>query len=106
MAIIVTGSAGFIGYHVSLALLARGERVIGIDNLNAYYDPGLKSARLNGLQADRGFTFAELDVADLAAYSALAGRHRDEITGVIQLAAQAGVRHSLTAPFDNLHSNH
>ena len=53
MAIIVTGSAGFIGFHVSLALLARGERVIGVDNLNAYYDPALKRARLTRLQADR-----------------------------------------------------
>jgi UDP-glucuronate 4-epimerase len=105
MAIIVTGSAGFIGYHVSLALLARGERVIGIDSLNPYYDPGLKRARLEGLRADPGFTFAELDVADLAALGALARRHRDETTGVIHLAAQAGVRHSLKAPFDYVHSN-
>src|SRR5918996_1694588 len=105
MAIIVTGSAGFIGYRVSLGLLARGEGVIGIDSLNAYYDPELKRARLAGLRADRGFTFAELDVADLVALGALARRHRDEITGVIHLAAQAGVRHSLTAPFDYVHSN-
>ena len=62
MAIIVTGSAGFIGYHVSLALLDRGERVLGIDDLNAYYDPALKRARLERLRADPGFAFAELDV--------------------------------------------
>jgi UDP-glucuronate 4-epimerase len=105
MAIIVTGAAGFIGYHVSQALLARGERVIGVDDLNAYYDPALKQARLARLQADAGFSLAELDVADLAALRALAGRHGHEVTGVIHLAAQAGVRHSLTAPFDYVHSN-
>jgi UDP-glucuronate 4-epimerase len=105
MAIIVTGSAGFIGFHVSLALLAGGERVIGVDDLNAYYDPALKQARLARLQADVGFSFAEIDVADLAALRALAGRHRSEVTGVIHLAAQAGVRHSLKAPFDYVHSN-
>ncbi len=105
MAIMVTGSAGFIGYHVSHALLARGERVIGVDDLNAYYDPALKQARLARLEADRRFTSARLDVADLAALRALARRHRNEITGVIHLAAQAGVRHSLTAPFDYVHSN-
>jgi UDP-glucuronate 4-epimerase len=105
MAIIVTGSAGFIGYHVSLALLDRGERVIGIDDINAYYDPTLKRARLTRLEAHAGFAFTELDVADLAALRELAGRHRSEITGVIHLAAQAGVRHSLKAPFDYVHSN-
>ena len=80
MAIIVTGCAGFIGYHVSLALLGRGERVIGIDNLNAYYDPALKRARLDGLEDHAGFRFAKLDVADLAGIKALARRHRSEIT--------------------------
>ena len=63
MAVMVTGCAGFIGYHVSLALLGRGERVIGVDNVNAYYDPALKLARLAGLADRAGFTFAELDVA-------------------------------------------
>ena len=105
MATIVTGCAGFIGYHVSLALLGRGERVIGIDNLNDYYDPALKRARLDGLEGHAGFAFAKLDVADLRGVGALARRHRSEITGVIHLAAQAGVRHSLTAPFDYVHSN-
>jgi UDP-glucuronate 4-epimerase len=105
MAIIVTGSAGFIGFHVSLALLARGERVVGVDNLNPYYDPGLKEARLARLQDHDRFIPARLDVADLEAVRALAGRHRSEITGVVHLAAQAGVRHSLTAPFDYVHSN-
>jgi UDP-glucuronate 4-epimerase len=105
MATIVTGCAGFIGYHVSLALLGRGERVIGIDNLNEYYDPALKRARLGGLEDHAGFRFAKLDVADLAGITSLARRHRSEISGVIHLAAQAGVRHSLTAPFDYVHSN-
>ena len=105
MAIIVTGSAGFIGYHVSLALLARGERVVGIDNLNVYYDPALKEARLARLESHDRFASARLDVADLEAVRALAQRHRSEVTGVIHLAAQAGVRHSLTAPFDYVHSN-
>jgi UDP-glucuronate 4-epimerase len=105
MAIIVTGCAGFIGYHVSRALFARGEQVIGIDSVNSYYDPALKRARLAELEHHAGFTFARLDVADLAGVSALARRHRCEVTGVIHLAAQAGVRHSLTAPFDYVHSN-
>ena len=105
MAIIVTGCAGFIGYHVSRELLARGERVIGVDDVNSYYDPALKRARLDRLKGHAGFGFAKLDVGDRAGISALARRHRSEITGVIHLAAQAGVRHSLTAPFDYVHSN-
>jgi UDP-glucuronate 4-epimerase len=105
MAIMVTGSAGFIGYHVALALLGRGERVIGVDNVDSYYDPALKRARLARLADHAGFTFAELDVADRAGMSALARRHGAAITGVVHLAAQAGVRHSLTAPFDYVHSN-
>jgi UDP-glucuronate 4-epimerase len=105
MAIIVTGSAGFIGYHVSLALLGRGERVIGVDNVNSYYDPALKRARLARLTDHAGFTLVELDIADRAGVSTLARRHRSAVTGVIHLAAQAGVRHSLTAPFDYVHSN-
>lgn len=105
MAVLVTGSAGFIGYHVSQALLARGERVIGVDNLNDYYDPALKRARLAHLEAHAGFAFARLDIADLAAMQALARRHQGDLTGVIHLAAQAGVRHSLTRPFDYVHSN-
>jgi UDP-glucuronate 4-epimerase len=105
MAIMVSGSAGFIGYHVSLALLDRGERVIGIDNVNPYYDPALKRARLARLEQHAGFVSAEADVADLAALRALARKHRSEITGFVHLAAQAGVRHSLKAPFDYVHSN-
>ena len=77
MTVLVTGSAGFIGYHVAEALLARDEAVLGIDNLNSYYDPALKRARLERLQAQPGFTFAQADIADLAAITALARRHRD-----------------------------
>ncbi len=105
MTILVTGSAGFIGYHVSLALLGRGEAVLGIDDLNGYYAPALKRARLERLQAKAGFTFEQVDIADLAAITQLAGRHREEISGVVHLAAQAGVRHSLKAPFDYARSN-
>jgi UDP-glucuronate 4-epimerase len=103
MAVLVTGSAGFIGYHVAHALLARGEQVIGLDSLNAYYDPGLKRARLERLQAQPRFTFEHADIADLAAMRELARRH--EIDAVVHLAAQAGVRHSLEAPFDYVHNN-
>jgi UDP-glucuronate 4-epimerase len=103
--ILVTGAAGFIGFHTSQILLARGDEVVGLDNLNDYYDPALKRARLDGLEGHAGFRFAKLGVADLAGVTALARRHRSEITGVIHLAAQAGVRHSLTAPFDYVRSN-
>src|SRR5262245_10920447 len=94
MAVMVTGCTGFIGYHVSLARLGRGDEVIGVDNLNDYYDPALKLDRLAGLAERAGFTFAELDIASRTGVKALTRRHRSEITGVIHLAAQAGVRHS------------
>jgi UDP-glucuronate 4-epimerase len=105
MTILLTGCAGFIGYHVSVALLARDELVLGVDNLNGYYDPALKRARLERLRAEAGFAFAQADIADLEAITGLVRRHRDEITGVVHLAAQAGVRHSLKAPFDYVRSN-
>ena len=105
MTVLVTGAAGFIGYHVSRALLARGEAVIGVDNLTPYYDPALKRARLARLEAEPGFRFAELDIADREAMTALAREHAPAITGVVHLAAQAGVRHSLTQPFDYVRSN-
>ena len=94
--ILVTGAAGFIGYHVAEALLARGERVLGIDNLNAYYDVTLKEARLARLNANPSFSFRKASISDRAAVSALA---KDEMTGIVHLAAQAGVRHSLTDPY-------
>jgi UDP-glucuronate 4-epimerase len=105
MTVLVTGSAGFIGYHVSEALLARGDAVLGIDNLNSYYDPALKRARLERLRAHLGFAFEQADIADFGAIMRLARRHRDAIAAVVHLAAQAGVRHSLKAPFDYVRSN-
>jgi UDP-glucuronate 4-epimerase len=100
MSVLVTGAAGFIGYSVASALLARGETVIGVDNMNAYYEVGLKRARLARLRGD--FSFHEIDIADDAAVRALPG---DGITGIVHLAAQAGVRHSLTDPYTYVTSN-
>ncbi len=103
MTIVVTGAAGFIGYHVADALLRRGEAVLGVDDLNPYYDVGLKRARLARLQALDGFAFAPLDLAEPGALeAALAGYDVDRI---VHLAAQAGVRHSLVAPFDYTRAN-
>jgi UDP-glucuronate 4-epimerase len=93
--ILVTGAAGFIGYHVAQALLARGDRVLGLDNLNDYYDPALKQARLARLSG-RQFVFARCDLVDRAAVLDLFARH--PIDAVVHLAAQAGVRYSLTHP--------
>lgn len=103
MAILVTGAAGFIGYHVAAALIRRGDRVIGIDNLNDYYDVALKAARLAQLDEVTGFRFERIDIADQAALSALAERH--EIDGIIHLAAQAGVRASIEQPRRYVRSN-
>jgi UDP-glucuronate 4-epimerase len=100
--ILVTGAAGFIGLHVALALLARGEKVLGVDNLNPYYDPALKKARLALLQEHTHFSFVEADIADAEAMMALAAQ---PITHIIHLAAQAGVRYSLEAPLLYAHSN-
>lgn len=103
MAVLVTGAAGFIGFHMAGALLARGERVIGIDNLNAYYTPELKKSRLEILGREPGFSFEKFDIADAAELKDLASRTR--VRRIVHLAAQAGVRHSLEAPFDYAHSN-
>jgi len=98
MSILVTGAAGFIGSYVSRALLARGETVIGVDNLNPYYPVSLKKARLEPLNAEAAFTFRELDIAD---YAALTEAVKDAgVTAIMHLAAQAGVRHSIEAPFE------
>ena len=96
MRVLVTGVAGFIGYHVAQALLARGAEVVGVDELNAYYDVRLKQARLEG-----GFTFHQLDIADHAAVLRLG----DGVEAVVHVAAQAGVRYSLDNPFAYVTSN-
>lgn len=92
----VTGSAGFIGYHVSERLLNRGDVVIGIDNVNDYYDVTLKEARLARLRKHRNFRFERLDIADQHALAALFEREKPDV--VVNLAAQAGVRYSLENP--------
>jgi UDP-glucuronate 4-epimerase len=98
MPILVTGAAGFIGYHVSKALLARGESVVGLDNLTPYYDVALKEARLARLEGSPGFSFVRADISDRLAFGkALAGV--ENIDRVVHLAAQAGVRYSLDHPF-------
>jgi UDP-glucuronate 4-epimerase len=104
MPILLTGAAGFIGYHVSQALLARGESVIGVDNLNDYYDVSLKEARLAQLMGQRSFTFQRADIAERAAIEALCARH-PEIDRIVHLAAQAGVRYSLVNPFAYAEAN-
>jgi UDP-glucuronate 4-epimerase len=104
MSILVTGVAGFIGFHVAKALLERGERVLGIDNLNAYYDVKLKKARLAQLRAFSGFAFAKLNVADREGIFATIESHRD-LRSIIHLAAQAGVRYSLKNPYAYVDAN-
>lgn len=104
MSVLVTGAAGFIGHHVSEALLAQGERVIGVDNLNDYYDVRLKEARRDRLLRHNAFSFEHLDIADRADIEALGERH-DEVTRVVHLAAQAGVRYSLENPYAYVQSN-
>jgi UDP-glucuronate 4-epimerase len=104
MSVLVTGAAGFIGFHVAKALLGRGDKVVGIDNLNDYYDPNLKRARLGQLDAYPGFAFFRLDVSDREAVLALVEARKD-LRSIIHLAAQAGVRHSLTHPFVYVDAN-
>src|ERR1700675_3667766 len=96
MTTLVTGAAGFIGYHVAERLLAQHEHVVGIDNLNPYYDPSLKRARLKLLARRLGFEFVELDIASRAEMEALF--RREPFDRVIHLAAQAGVRYSIENP--------
>jgi UDP-glucuronate 4-epimerase len=103
MKILLTGAAGFIGMATALRLLARGDEVVGVDNLNDYYDVNLKLARLQQLQSHPGFRFVRLDVADRAGMQALFGAERFD--RVIHLAAQAGVRYSLVNPHAYVESN-
>jgi len=103
MTILVTGAAGFIGSQVCRRLLARGDEVIGVDSMNAYYDPALKAARLALLSDRKGFSFHRLDIAEPGALEA---RLKGETIGrVVHLAAQAGVRYSLENPRAYIHAN-
>jgi UDP-glucuronate 4-epimerase len=104
MQVFVTGAAGFIGAAVSDALLARGDRVVGIDNLNAYYDVSLKQARLDRLKPRNNFSFRAADISDRDTMLALANDFPD-IDGIVHLAAQAGVRYSLIDPYTYVTSN-
>ena len=101
--ILVTGAAGFIGFHVSRRLLDRGDRVVGIDNLNAYYDVQLKKDRLGQLEGEPSFTFHRMDLADVATIGQFFQNERFD--AVVNLAAQAGVRWSLTNPRAYVDSN-
>lgn len=103
MTVVVTGAAGFIGFHVAAALLDRGQEVLGIDNLSDYYDVGLKRARLAQLTGRTGFRFVEANIADRAAIPPLLAAVRP--TAVAHLAAQAGVRYSLVNPYAYVESN-
>ncbi len=104
MSILLTGAAGFIGYHTAAALLGRGERVVGLDCVNDYYDVRLKEARLGQLEGQPGFSFHRVDISDRAAVAAVMAANPD-ITAIIHLAAQAGVRFSMVDPYAYVASN-
>ncbi|MEX2454846.1 MAG: NAD-dependent epimerase/dehydratase family protein [Rhodospirillaceae bacterium] len=104
MSVLVTGAAGFIGYHTSMRLLDRGEEVVGIDNVNDYYSVALKRARLARLLERPGFTLHEIDLSDRTAF-AEAAKAMTGVRRVVHLAAQAGVRYSLDHPFAYVDAN-
>jgi len=101
--ILVTGSAGFIGFHTAQRLLARGESVIGVDNLNSYYDPALKQARLDQLSRHPGYIHHTLDLADRDGMAALFAEHKPR--RIVHLGAQAGIRYSVENPESYIDSN-
>lgn len=102
MKVLVTGAAGFIGSHVARTLLARGDEVLGVDNLNDYYDVALKQARLDTLAGEPGFRFHRADLSDREALAAIV---TPDVEGIVHLAAQAGVRYSMVNPFAYVQSN-
>ena len=104
MTVLLTGAAGFIGYHVAQALLERGEQVLGIDDLNPYYDVRLKQARLARLALRSGFAFRLADVAERGSIHDIMKENKD-LNAIIHLAAQAGVRHSLVDPYAYVQAN-
>ena len=101
--VLVTGAAGFIGFHLTQRLLGEGCEVVGVDSINSYYDPKLKEARLDILRNHRGFSFKKLDLADRSASKSLFAQHRFPV--VVHLAAQAGVRYSLDHPHAYIDAN-
>ncbi len=104
MTVLITGAAGFIGFHTALALLDRGDKVLGVDSLNDYYDVSLKEARRDVLGGRDGFSFERLDLAESGALESLVERHGD-ITRIVHMAAQPGVRYSLIDPHAYLRTN-
>ena len=103
MVVLLTGAAGFIGYHTTRRLLSRGEKVVGIDNMNPYYSTALKNARLSELIDHPNFSFHQIDIADRIAMEESVSNLN--LTSIIHLAAQAGVRYSLENPFAYIESN-
>jgi len=103
MRVLVTGGAGFIGYHATLALLDAGHSVTAMDEINAYYDPALKERRLADIGARTGYRFVKVDIAETEALRAAAGSERYDV--ILHLAAQAGVRYAVTNPGAYTHAN-
>ena len=101
--VLVTGAAGFIGFHVARRLLGEGRRVVGLDNINQYYDPSLKHARLDILRRDPAFSFMQIDLGDRPTMAELFAKH--QFARVVHLAAQAGVRHSIDHPHAYVDAN-